>query len=286
MSYREAIQHERNSTDHISLVHPHSQPQQKPSQNSGWAQTNSGWGQALDSWQAEGKAKSGWVQPPQNSGWGQQEPLQNSGWGQENSGWGQSSDPWEAHGPSVDAWFAEPVVDRFMTKQTLLRKENQYFADHVTDMVPFWIRGIEAAERGEVLSLEEFLNSLESETWPPHGHDIWGHLDRQSNYGGRANNPWEPAWDNDAKKWGAQSVSSASVESGGRTGRSDVMRTLSHPLPSKSPSMRDPDSLVEVVARQKAVDNDRKQEMYTFLELPTNEKVKKIDDLIRTLRSS
>lgn len=115
--------------------------------------------------------------------------------------------------------------------------------------------------------MEEFLNSLESETWPPHGHDIWGHLDRQSNYGGRANNPWEPAWDNDAKKWGAQSVSSASVESGGRTGRSDVMRTLSHPLPSKSPSMRDPDSLVEVVARQKAVDNDRKQEMYTFLEV-------------------
>lgn len=252
MSYREAIQHERNSADHISLVNAHS-PQQE--------------------------------QPPQGSGWG------------------QSSDPWGAQGPSIDAWFAAPVIDEFMTKEQLRSKEHQFYADHVDDMVPFWIRGIEAAERGEVLSLEEFLKSLETENWPPRGPDIWGHFDRQSNYGGRAENPWTRK---DAKKWGAGSVSSASAESGSRTNRSDALRAVSHTPPSKYPSMRSPDSVVEVVARQKAVDDNRKQEMYTFLEvfifrpssstalqsdvhsfqLPTNEKVKKIDDLIRTLRSS
>ncbi|KAJ4485963.1 hypothetical protein J3R30DRAFT_1426651 [Lentinula aciculospora] len=239
MSYREAIQHEKNSTDHALLV----------------------------------KAQ---LPQPQS----QQQCTQ-------PSAWDQPSDPWEAHDLSAEAWLEPAAEDNSsMTKELLRTKEHQYRADQVDDMIPFWIRGIEAAERGEVLRLEEFLDSLENENWPPRGHDPWTHGDRHSNYGGRVFNAWEPTtWDNDLTKWIVKPVSSPSAE-GGRATRgvhSDAILTTSHVI---SPSTRDPNSLVEVVARQNAADENRKREMYSFLELPTNEKVKKIDDLIRTLRSS
>ncbi|KIK70831.1 hypothetical protein GYMLUDRAFT_32899 [Collybiopsis luxurians FD-317 M1] len=148
-------------------------------------------------------------------------------------------------------------------------------------MVPFWIRGVQAAERGQVLRLEEFLDSLETESWPPRGPDVWAHPDRHSNYGGRPLNTWDTAWNNDVKKW-ADSVSAASAESG----RTTPNKRSVTPQPCSPQSVRDPHSLVEVVARRNAVSENRKLEMYSFLELPTNEKVKRIDDLIRSLRSS
>ncbi|KAJ3928313.1 MAG: hypothetical protein NXY57DRAFT_1041731 [Lentinula lateritia] len=254
MSYQVARQHERNSAEHASRV------KQRLEQH-----------------------------PPQ-------EHAQSSAWDQPSM-----INPWETTGPSADAWLV-PATDHHhefttMTKEQLRSKEHQYFADQVDDMIPFWIRGIEAAERGEVLRLEEFLDSLENEadleTWPPRGPNPWTHRDRHSNYGGRA---WEQTdWDvhndnNDITKWIAEdSVSSA--ESGGRViGRSHSSNHRVIHSKSKSQlfeSVQDgAKSLVEVVARQNSADENRKREMYSFIELSTNEKVKKIDDLIRALRSS
>ncbi|KAJ3808113.1 hypothetical protein EV368DRAFT_65076 [Lentinula lateritia] len=261
MTYEVARQHERNSAEHVARVKQRQQQQQHPPQ-----------------------------QHAQSSAWDQPSVI----------------NPWETTGPSADAWLA-PATElhhKFptMTKGQLQSKEHQYFADQVDDMIPFWIRGIEAAERGEVLRLEEFLDSLEyeadTETWPPRGRNPWTHLDRHSNYGGRA---WEQTdWDNhndnnDITKWIAEeSVSSA--ESGGRvtggriTGRS---HSSNHRVIHSKPKSQlfesvqvGADSLVEVIARQNSADENRKREMYSFLELSTNEKVKKIDDLLRTLRSS
>ncbi|KAF9076127.1 hypothetical protein BDP27DRAFT_1398409 [Rhodocollybia butyracea] len=242
MTYREAVQHERNSTDHSRLV-------------------------SAQSFQSE---------QPQSFAWGEQsQPL----------AWGQPS-AWEAQGPSVEAWFA-PLIEEentLVTKEQLRGKEHQYFSDQVEDMVPFWIRGIEAAERGEVLRLEEFLDSLEHQSWPPRGRDYWAHDDRHSHYGGRAFD-WEPA--DDVKKWSG-TVSSVSADSGRRTGQSvsGILQASSYdPRKSKFGSAAlNSRSLVEVVARQSAVDENRKKDMYSFIELSTNEKVKRIDDLIRTLR--
>ncbi|GAW06012.1 hypothetical protein LENED_007904 [Lentinula edodes] len=249
MTYQVARQHERNSAEHASRV---KQRQER--------------------------------QPQQHA---------------QSSAWDQPSmiNPWETTGPSADAWLV-PATEHHnfttMTKEQLRSKEHQYFADQVDDMIPFWIRGIEAAERGEVLRLEEFLDSLENEadtdTWPPRGPNPWTHRDRHSNYGGRA---WEQTdWDNhndnnDIAKWIAEeSVSSA--ESGGRViGRSHNSNHRVIQSKSKSQlfeSVQDgANSLVEVVARQNSADENRKREMYSFLELSTNEKVKKIDDLIRAL---
>ena len=36
-------------------------------------------------------------------------------------------------------------------------QEHRCFVDQLNDFIPFWIRGVEAAERGEVLKLEDFL---------------------------------------------------------------------------------------------------------------------------------
>ncbi|KAJ3783372.1 hypothetical protein GGU10DRAFT_53387 [Lentinula aff. detonsa] len=240
MSYREAIQHERNSADHAFLV------------------------------------KAQLFQQPQ-----QQQNTQ-------PSAWDQSFNPWEAQGVSVEAWFPPATEDAtLMSKEQLRGKDHQYFADQVDDMVPFWIRGIEAAERGEVLKLEEFLNSLDNETWPPRGPNPWAHIDRHSTFGGRAAR--EPTTcNNDVAKWIVESVSSVSAESGRSTRRADgdALPTASHDIRSKSTSVRNSNPLVEIIARQNAADEKQKQRMYTFFELPTNEKVKKIDDLIRSLHSS
>ncbi|KAJ3832046.1 hypothetical protein F5878DRAFT_635651 [Lentinula raphanica] len=198
---------------------------------------------------------------------------------------------WETQGPSVEAWLTPTTEDvRLMTKEQLRTKEHQYFADQVDDMVPFWIRGIEAAEQGEVLKLEEFLDSLETDSWPPRGPNPWAHVDRYSTYGGRAAREPEPR-SPDAAKWNVESISSMSADSGRATGKladrdAVLPASSSYNIHSDSILGRKSESLVEIVARQNAVDDHRKREMYYFLELPTNEKVKKIDDLIRSMSSS
>ncbi|KAG6878643.1 hypothetical protein C0993_001166 [Termitomyces sp. T159_Od127] len=72
---------------------------------------------------------------------------------------------WMSCEPDPAAWD-EPEKNEFeLTKEEVRMRESQTHVDLVRDMVPFWIRGVEAAERGEVLRLEEFLETLETSGW-------------------------------------------------------------------------------------------------------------------------
>lgn len=71
-----------------------------------------------------------------------------------------------------------PVEDRPITYDELRAQTQQSQFDQVRDMVPFWMKGVEAAEKGEVLRLEEFLDKLAAE-------NRWGLAD--------INDPWGPS---------------------------------------------------------------------------------------------
>lgn len=76
------------------------------------------------------------------------------------------------------AWGPVPEDERPTTYDELRARTQRSEFDQVRDMVPFWQKGMEAAERGEVLKLEAFLDKLAAE-------DRWGVAD--------IDDPWGPS---------------------------------------------------------------------------------------------
>ncbi|KAF5385450.1 hypothetical protein D9757_005409 [Collybiopsis confluens] len=162
---------------------------------------------------------------------------------------------WDDAGTSAEAWLSPGPIAA---------------AHQVHDIVPFWIRGIEAAERGQVLRFEDFLNTFQADPdpWPPRRFTAWAQADRHSHYGRHFVNSGHPLWDAEARNW----ASPPSTGTGKRTSNQSMMPA--------------PHSLVELIASQNALSENRKKEMHSFIELSTAEKIKKIDGLICSLRSS
>jgi len=101
---------------------------------------------------------------------------------------------WLGTAADAAAWTA-PIRDNPPLSLAEMKvRESRIHVDSVQDMVPFWIRGVEAAERGEVLSLEEFLDSLPKalESWGGCG---WGETGTGVGWGGDGgvNGGWGPA---------------------------------------------------------------------------------------------
>lgn len=134
---------------------------------------------------------------------------------------------WMLCEPDPAAWDEPQKGASELTKEEVKIRECQMRVDLVRDMVPFWIRGVEAAERGEVLRLEEFLETLETSGWGECvGNDGWGKSSCK-----------------DGKK------RKKSRRRKGRQGRTEGYE------------------FVEDVARQEAADEGRKQRMHSFFEV-------------------
>lgn len=73
-----------------------------------------------------------------------------------------------------------------LTSEGLRQWEMHAHVDNVYDLVPFWQRGIDAAEKGEVLRLEEFLEKMEGDGGWRTANDVLGML------GGLP--PEQPVW--------------------------------------------------------------------------------------------
>jgi hypothetical protein len=75
-----------------------------------------------------------------------------------------------------------------LTSEGLRQWEMHSHVDQVFDLVPFWRRGIDAAEKGEVLRLEEFLDRMEGDGGWRTANDVLGMLgapsERAHDYGG------------------------------------------------------------------------------------------------------
>lgn len=202
---------------------------------------------------------------------------------------------WWNPAPEASAWDAQIVEEPPQTLEEMKMRESRIHVDHVRDMVPFWMKGVEAAERGEVLRMEEFLESIKEDEWStggdPWGYAYppgeWGNVDRWAN--GVAN---EGGWGvGGADQWGgahwgmsAESVSSMHAH---RT-RTESDRGESRRRRDKKPNPKgkksgfrerdaknrhrvedhvDSYTFVEDIARQQAVGAERKQSMHMFFEV-------------------
>ncbi|KAF8846245.1 hypothetical protein BDN67DRAFT_891185, partial [Paxillus ammoniavirescens] len=181
-----------------------------------------------------------------------------------------------------------------LTAEDLRKWDMHTHVDHVFDLVPFWQCAVDAAERGEVLRLEEFLEKMEGDGgwrtsnevlrmlggWKGSAHDYGGRDWGQPNA-----NDWAASqrgglvWgESHANNWaGSQRVG---VFQGHLTSGGDIgSRLLPHAC------REGPQHFVDSVARQKAVNEERRQQMHLFFEMPTEQKIQKIQETIRFLRS-
>ncbi|KAJ6621604.1 secretory pathway protein Sec39-domain-containing protein [Mycena sp. CBHHK59/15] len=195
---------------------------------------------------------------------------------------------WNPSSQDPAAWDAPLEEDPPLTREELQIREHQYHVGRVADIVPYWIKCVNAAANGEELRLEPFLETLQD------APQSWMNTD----------NPWAYArcgdWggSRDAGRWGvhpdAKSLSSAR---GSRT--QTRSRTISTGAPTmgetkdrkgtarNAPASKgDTYAFVEDIARQEAADAERKRKMHMFFDMPTHEKVKKIDEIVRCLRLS
>ncbi|KAG2350207.1 hypothetical protein BDR05DRAFT_4789 [Suillus weaverae] len=155
-----------------------------------------------------------------------------------------------------DGWGA--LEQPPLTSDGLRTWEMQTHVDHVFDLVPFWIRGVDAAERGEVLRMEEFLQMMEED--------------------GRKDDVSVPkaagtdlTSDDQDKGWGVmEEWAVPPTNSSSSHQRQDLGGT--HPF-------------VDDIALQEAADEDRRRRMHHFFEMPTEQKVLKIQEMIRYLHA-
>lgn len=182
-----------------------------------------------------------------------------------------SSFNWLPDGPEDNSgWFVStPYAD-------LRAWEKQGFVDRQKDVIPFWKRGVDAAERGE-----------EAEKW----EDFLDHLEEKYN----KNGGWDvgsDGWGRDygANVWGvAQDADHASHHDDGSRNRVNAAWGLPDPTPvverpenrgwhgsgkrkrsrKDRVSDQDPWTFVEEVARQEAASAERTKRMHEFFSVCT-----------------
>lgn len=194
-----------------------------------------------------------------------------------------------------DAWVM-PEDDTPLTFDELKTRTQQIHVDQVRDMVPFWMKGVEAAEKGEVLRMEDFLEKLASEDrwgvsgiddpwgpsigpWPtdhpwgtavPGGQaDPWGQAD-PSGWAKADDNRWGKPDDPLGKlaDWAVDEDSTLSMR-GGRFGSPPKpgRKAKKGPKPRPRDQRKDPHTFVEEIAREQAVDAGRRRRMHDFYEV-------------------
>jgi hypothetical protein len=220
---------------------------------------------------------------------------------------------WNPAAQDEAAWNAPISEDPPLTIEEMKIRESRMHVDLVQDMVPFWIRGVEAAEKGEVLRLEHFLETLQeasdawlhstSETPQLHANSEqgWGQWDKNW---GRVN-AWEMR-STSANGSRNRSESDSPVRrrrqtvKGGRQRQMESRRGRN--IKRERESFTDAFDFVEHVARQQSADEEQKRRMHNFFhvrqityirvrdscftivfQMPTHEKIKKIDEVVQYL---
>jgi hypothetical protein len=195
----------------------------------------------------------------------------------------ESEMSWNPPAPDAAAWNAPIVEDPALTIGEMKMRESRMHVDHVQDMVPFWIRGVEAAEKGEVLRLEQFLETLQaaSDAWlnvasgdpwtqvdQEWGDDAWG-IQGDKIQEWDTTNEKADGWDFTlgADAWGVDTKSISSVHGAirmGALGEWQRQQGQGKKFARKKQSPKDAYNFVEEVARQQAVDDERKRQMHSF----------------------
>ncbi|KAI9445311.1 hypothetical protein H4582DRAFT_907457 [Lactarius indigo] len=179
-----------------------------------------------------------------------------------------------------------------LSSRRVAEQEHDYWADLSPRIVGFWRKGLEAAERGEEAeSMHDFLDKLESELAEKNRQDRWVSSPADGwGWGTPAAEAedWTPAPDAWAAGWGKPVVTKGPANTRRvRRRREGNSSTTSMHREGSVFGRDDGDedtAFVENFLRGHGVDASRKERMRSFYEMPTDQKIQKIQEVIRDLR--
>jgi len=170
-------------------------------------------------------------------------------------------------------------------------EERSHWMDLTPNLISFWRRGLVAAERGEEAeSMHEFLDKLEEELQNSRGH--WGSSPVEDDgwgWGSPAED-WTPAPDVWASVWGTPVAQVPQQLHHRREGSSSNTSMHQEGTISKRDGAHlgdnedDATSFVENFLQHHAVNARRRERMRIFYEMPTEQKIRKIQEVISDLR--
>jgi hypothetical protein len=195
---------------------------------------------------------------------------------------------WNPPAQDEAIWNAPIVEDPPLTIEEMKARESRMHVDLVRDMVPFWIKGVEAAEKGEVLRLEHFLETLQeaSDAWL-HSTSETPRLQANSDRGwDQWDENWNKvdAWDSTpVDAWGTRPKSAngsrirsesdsqlrrrgQTMKGGGRQRRKIESRRHGNTKRERE-SFASAFDFVEHVAKQQSADEDQKRRMHNFFDV-------------------
>ncbi|KAJ7630807.1 hypothetical protein FB45DRAFT_547379 [Roridomyces roridus] len=186
---------------------------------------------------------------------------------------------WWDQPPNQDAalWEApleEEIDPRLLSRDELKIREHQFHVERISSVVSFWRSCVAAACMGEdEMRLEPFLNSLEEEN----EYDSCA-ISREG---------WGLKIGGDAWQWGVvhpkKAYSGSSSSAHGSLTHAGSLTASTSDVPEAGHKAY---AFVERIARQESADADRKRRMHKFYQMSTNEKVKKIEEMVRHLHST
>ncbi|KAI0307703.1 hypothetical protein B0F90DRAFT_50917 [Multifurca ochricompacta] len=175
----------------------------------------------------------------------------------------------------------------------IAEQERSHWRDWSPSLVCFWRRGLEAAERGEEAEpMHEFLDRLEEELAEKGIQDRWGTSPVDGWGWGTPAEDWTPAPDVWASSWNKPIAKVPSSVKHVRRRREDSSITSVHREGNafdRNDAHQDDNggndaAFVEDFLQCHAVDARRGERMRMFYDMPTDQKIRKIQEIIRDLR--
>ncbi|KAI6047761.1 hypothetical protein EDC04DRAFT_2619816 [Pisolithus marmoratus] len=194
-----------------------------------------------------------------------------------------------------DEATGETDLEHRLTSERLQQWGMHMHVDHVFDLVPFWCRAVDAAERGEELRLEEFLEQMEGDGGWRIASDVWNLLADQKSSRKAASDLTH--MDEENKGWGiAEDWAMPRHNSDGRSNKDwDTPQNWhdhagwniaeSWDITGQAALHWTGDNFVDSVARREAVSEERRKQMHKFFQMPTEQKIREIEEIIQILHT-
>lgn len=178
-----------------------------------------------------------------------------------------------------------------LSSRRVAEQEHGHWTDLSPRIVSFWRKGLEAAERGEEAeSMQEFLDKLEEELAEDNRQGRWGSSAIGNWAWGTPAEDWTPApdvwagWGKPVAAKGPANTRHVRRRREGHSSTTSMHREGSVFEHNGGVDDDDDAAFVENFLRCHGVDPNRRERMRSFYEMPTDQKIQKIEEVIRDLR--
>lgn len=174
--------------------------------------------------------------------------------------------------PTTDlaAWNEDPIQSISLTSEEIRKRQHWAHVDNVRDIISFWREGIEAAERGEVLSMQDFLETVGHSSWANASNE-WQYAYSENGWGSQrpeSRDSWRIGSDSPWGKVEVAALGHARTASDSHLEFADWEgRTVEKKEKKRKTNNDDTYALVETIARDQAVNPERKRRMQEFIEV-------------------